>query len=391
MKPAPNIPNAPLRLLIIMPKWVGDVAMATPTLRLIRQALPGAFIGGLVRPGIDEVLAGSDVFDELHVERASGVMGPKFVAAKLRPRRYDTALLLTGSFSTALTARIAGIPRRIGYDRDSRGLLLTDKVRPLTLPNGKWKPISAVHYYYTLARRFLPLNKVSANLPEARVPAGRLIELATTPAEEHAADQLLARADVPPTSPMAILNPGANSEVKRWPTDRFAAVADYLASRHGLTVLVNGGPAERDLVATLAAACTHKPIQLTQLGGSLGSLKAITRRCRLMVTNDTGPRFIAAAFGVPVITLMGPTDHRWSTIETRSEGPEALILADPTLPDELVANDHQERCRMDRIELKDVIAAADKLLALRASTTIEAASEAAVVQSGRPSDRQGCS
>src|SRR5262245_57469670 len=116
----------PLRLLIVLPSWVGDVTMATPTLRTIRVTLPGVFIGGLCRPGIDQLLAGTSFFDELHVERASGVFGPKFVAAKLRPRRYDTALLLTNSFSTALTVRIAGIPRRIGYDRDARGLLLTD-------------------------------------------------------------------------------------------------------------------------------------------------------------------------------------------------------------------------------------------------------------------------
>ena len=97
----------PLRLLIVLPSWVGDAAMATPTLRRIRRELPGTFIGALARPGIDQLLAGSDFIDEYHVERASGVMGPKFVAAKLRPRRYDATILLTNSFSTALIVRIA--------------------------------------------------------------------------------------------------------------------------------------------------------------------------------------------------------------------------------------------------------------------------------------------
>ena len=88
-----------LRLLVVMPSWVGDAVMATPTLRLIRGAYPGIFMGGLVRPGIDELLLGAKFFDELHVARPMGVMGPKFGAAKVRPRRYDTALLLTNSFS----------------------------------------------------------------------------------------------------------------------------------------------------------------------------------------------------------------------------------------------------------------------------------------------------
>ena len=115
------MPAKPHRLLVVCPSWVGDAVMATPALRRVRAGMPGAFIGGLVRPGIDELLAGSDVFDEVHVERAAGVMGPKRAAAKVRPRRYDAALLLTNSFSTALITRLAGIPRRIGYARDSRG------------------------------------------------------------------------------------------------------------------------------------------------------------------------------------------------------------------------------------------------------------------------------
>src|ERR1043165_5228089 len=111
-----------------MPSWVGDAVMATPALRLIRAGPPGAFIGALVRPGIDQVLAGTNFFDEVHVEAAAGVMGPKHAAAKVRPRRYDTALLFTNSFSTALIVRVAGIPRRIGYARDARSLLLTDRL-----------------------------------------------------------------------------------------------------------------------------------------------------------------------------------------------------------------------------------------------------------------------
>ncbi len=141
----------PHRLLIVLPSWVGDAVMATPALRRIRAALPGAFVGALARPGIDQLLAGSGLFDEVHVERASGVLGPKFVAAKVRPRRYDTALLLTNSFSTALIARVAGIPRRIGYNRDARRLLLTDPLPPDRTPRGGFAIVPAVNAYWKLA------------------------------------------------------------------------------------------------------------------------------------------------------------------------------------------------------------------------------------------------
>src|SRR5687768_2461756 len=138
-----------------MPSWIGDAVMATPALRLIRSALPGAFIGALARPGIDQVLAGSTFFDELHVEHSTGVLGPKFIAAKLRPRRYESALLLTNSFSTALIARIAGIPRRVGYARDARSLLLTDRLHAPKRPDGRYAPIPAVTYYWRAACRLL--------------------------------------------------------------------------------------------------------------------------------------------------------------------------------------------------------------------------------------------
>src|SRR5690606_10042645 len=105
MPPAVKRTHRTLRLLVVCPSWVGDAVMATPALRLVRERMPGIYIGLLAKPGIDEVLAGLGTFDEVHVARGSGVMGPKFVAAKVRPRRYDTALLLTNSFSTALIAR----------------------------------------------------------------------------------------------------------------------------------------------------------------------------------------------------------------------------------------------------------------------------------------------
>jgi heptosyltransferase-2 len=364
------VPETPLRLLIVMPNWVGDVCMATPALRLIRDRYKGSFIGGLVRPGIDQLLAGADFFDELHVDRARGVMGPKLVANKLRPRRYDATLLLTNSFSTALIVRLAGIPRRIGYDRDARGLLLTDRIAPPKRPDGQWATIPAADYYLQAAWQGLLSNRGSPdsdsqsairNPQSAMAPKLPYMQLATTPAEENETDDLLARAGIAPGAPLALLNPGANDPAKRWPTDRFAALADHLAQNHGLTVLLNGSPAESDLIAQIAAAChVARPAQLPALGINLGSLKAIIRRSRVMVTNDTGPRFIATAFGIPVIALFGPTDHRWSTVPGRAA--QTILIADPTLPEDQSANDHPDRCRIDRIELATVTAACDDVL-----------------------------
>ncbi len=366
------LPHRPLRLLVVMPSWVGDAVMATPSVRAIRELLPGSFIGALVRPGIDELLAGTTLFDEMHVGRASGVMGPKKLAARVRPRRYDTALLLTNSFSTALITRLAGIPRRIGYERDGRGVLLTERLeakrrrdvepykRSATAPN-EWAPVPACEYYFELARHLLR----HAGLSPAPTAAPGPMELAATADDELGAAEILERAGIERERQhrqnLAILNPGGNDPDKRWPTDRFAQLADHLAQAHGMIVLVNGSPAERPIADEICAQCapTTRTVNLPALGIRLGTLKGIVRRCKLMVTNDTGPRHIAAAFGVPVVTLFGPTDKRWTTIPFKDE---IELDADPSLPEEEVANDHPQRCRVSNIALQDVVNAADTLL-----------------------------
>jgi heptosyltransferase-2 len=357
--------------------------MATPALRLVRDAYRGAFIGALCRPGINDLLAGSGLVDEFHVERVSGVMGPKFVAAKVRPRRYDTCLLLTNSFSTALTVRIAGISRRVGYDRDARGLLLT---HPLAVPKkgafGK-ALIPAVTYYWRAAESLLfslppggrageglagSQNAPDTSLATLDLPQGTLMELATTPGDESAASNVLARALPSGASgPFALLNPGGNNDAKRWPAEQFAAVADHLSRTHGFTILVNGSPGEAPLCRAIAeqTRVLHPSARvgvLPDAGITLGALKAVVKRSAIMVTNDTGPRHIAAAFGVPLVSLFGPTDHRWTLIPTRPGAPEEVVVADPTLPADQLANDHPERCRIDTISVEHVVRACGRVL-----------------------------
>jgi heptosyltransferase II len=233
--------------------------MATPALRIVREMLPGAFIGALCRPGVDELIEGSDLLDELHVGRAVGVMGPKRIAQKIRPRRYDAALLLTNSFSTALIARIAGVPRRFGYERDGRSFLLTDTITPArrrdTPPYdasqtdpGAWAPVPACDYYFALATRMLRAYALEPGEPGP-------MELPLNEAHRGAAVDLLGRAGLEPADAFAILNPGGNNPAKRWPTDRYAALADYLAEHHALRILVSGSPAEAELCDDVVARC----------------------------------------------------------------------------------------------------------------------------------------
>lgn len=356
----PTRGRQPLRLLVVCPSWVGDAVMATPALRLLRDRLPGAFIGALVRPGINEVLTGSGLVDEFHVARATGILGPKHVASKIRPRRYDTALLLTNSFSTALIARIAGVPRRIGYDRDGRGFLLTEGLAPKKRDDGRWAIVPAVAYYWRLACALL--GEDAAQAEQHTMPRTASLELGFDPDEARRCDRLLEEAGVEPGARFAVLVPGASKPEKRWPTERFAAVGDHLSRAHDLRVLVCGGPSEGALVDEVVQAGEAGPVGLAGGELSLGVLKALIARAALVVSNDTGPRHIAAALGVPCVALFGPTDHRWTTVPCKPGGPQRLVLADPALPEHESANDHPQRCRIDRIEVGLVIDAAEALL-----------------------------
>ncbi|GJM19940.1 MAG: ADP-heptose--LPS heptosyltransferase [Phycisphaeraceae bacterium] len=359
----------PTRILVVLPSWVGDAVMATPALRLLRDRLPGAFIGALCRPGLDALLAGTNLIDEFHTQQPAGVMTPKHAAAKVRGRKYDAALLLTNSFSTALTARLAFIPRRVGYDRDGRGVLLTERLRPPKNPDGSWTITPAVNYYEHAAQAFLgddppPLSTAPltrADRAPLILPDNAKLELACTEGDRARANATLASATVAPDQPFAILNPGGNNPAKRWPPERFSALADHLWQTHHLSALINGAPAEADLCRSIAAgaSCDPAPVVLSDHDHSLAGLKALCERARLMVTNDTGPRHIAAAFGVPLVSLFGPTDARWTTIPCARE---AVVLADPTLDPSESANDHPDRCAIEHITPERVQAAVEDVL-----------------------------
>src|SRR5436305_15346479 len=127
----------PQRILIVQPSWVGDAVMATPTLRAIRNLYPQAQISFLLRRYVKPVYAGMPWADKLITYRtgktkAKAGKGQFFeLAARLRARKFDLAILLPNSFKSALVCKMAGIDRIIGYERDGRGFLLSDKLLPV--------------------------------------------------------------------------------------------------------------------------------------------------------------------------------------------------------------------------------------------------------------------
>ncbi len=374
------MPTARERIVIIMPSWVGDVVMATPALRMLRDEKPNAEIHAILRPGLDQILDGAKLVNHLHRADSRGLFGPISLARSIRAVGpgsqpvFETALLLTNSFSTALGVRLAGIPRRVGYDRDSRGWLLTEQ---LTAPRDDtgWSLIPAVRYYHHAAAALLdpdcpPLTSIACtNLTHASLADAdsSQLELGITPSQQAEADELLTRAEI--VGPYAILNPGGNNPAKRWPAERFSALADELDRTHSLRVLINGSPGERALCEQIARDARTNPIALPALEPTLGSVKGIIRGAELMVTNDTGPRHIAAAFGVPLVTLFGPTDPRWTTIPVRTMSgglpSEVILIANAEIDPAATSNQDPEGSRIERISFESVGQAVARLLNAR--------------------------
>jgi heptosyltransferase-2 len=294
-----------MNLAVFLPNWIGDVVMATPALRALRQTFRNDRLIAVVRPYVAGVLDGCHWFDEVLLATAD-LSGVWQVARRLRQLKPALAVLLPNSIRSALTARLAGCRRRIGIVRDPvRRWLVTDALDPVRNEHGKITPSPAIDDYNRIAR------------VAGCSPPGNRMELFTTRNDEETADAVWRRAGFAANREVICLNPGAAfGSAKFWPVQYFIDLAERFVRRRGSQVLVLCGPAERDLARQIAGTVGHPSVIALSAEGmpppSLGLTKACVRRCDLLVTTDSGPRHFAAAFGRPVVTLFGPTHIAWT-------------------------------------------------------------------------------
>lgn len=298
------------RLLVALPNWVGDVVLATPVLAAIRAQVPHARITYLLRKYVREIIAGGGWHDEERFWPARGdgaLLAEWRLAAQLRDERHDAVLLLTNSFRSGLLAWLARIPRRVGYARDGRTWLLTDRLRPLKQA-GVFVPASVLPYYCKIAEHVgFPVTD-------------RRLRLGVTPEEDEAGRTLRRHYRFDDDRPYAIINPGAAfGAAKCWPAERFAALCDRIAFELDMKCVLVGAPGEAPLMRRIAEKATSPVLCCDQPGTTLGSLKPLIRDAALLVCNDTGPRHYGSAFGVPTLTIFGPTHQAWTDTDYADE------------------------------------------------------------------------
>lgn len=299
-----NMHDTGNKILIWLPSPMGDAVLCTPALRAIRQRFKDAEITFFANSTVNQILSPNRFNDTWLTQQNKS---PLAAAKILSARKFTHAVLFKNSFASALVCFLARIPSRIGYAREGRGFLLTQRLHPPKLSQIEFKPVSMIDYYLAIA------SWLGAETSD------RKLELPIDPQQ----DKKL-RAKLPQVAhakgPLVILVPGgAFGPSKCWPSERFTKTADWLISNYNATVVISvaSDPIEQKIATQICGKSTHKLINLAQTPLTLGELKALFAVADLVISNDTGPRHIAIALQRKLVTLFGPNDPAWT--DTRYE------------------------------------------------------------------------
>jgi heptosyltransferase-1 len=295
------------RLLIVRLGAMGDVIHGLPAVTALRAAFPDAMLGWLIEERWAELLctlptprsgprsAQRPLVDRIHTVNTRTWRRAPFSAATwervaaslsdLRAAQYETVVDLQGAVRSSLLARWSGAPVIYGAAQPRENLATMFYTRQV-ITRGEHIVEQNLSLAEAVAHRALKISEV---------------ELPHDDAADQECDRRLKAQDTPE---FALLNPGAGWRAKRWPAERYGEVARQLAE-NGVKALINFGPGEEDLARAVKIASGGAAETFT---GSITQLIALTRRARLFIGGDTGPMHMAAALGVPVVGIFGPTD-----------------------------------------------------------------------------------
>ena len=300
--------NNSKRILIRGVNWIGDAVLTLPAIQSIRRSFPDSHIALLVKPWVSGLFKENRDIDEiiLYDDCHRGISGRIRLSRELRKKKFDTAILLQNAFDAALITWLAGIPKRIGYKRDGRGLLLTDAVsiKPEILEQHQ------VHYYLDL------LNSAGIKTSVTE-PYISISETERTWARNH-----LSSCFSDSTTPLIGINPGAAyGSAKRWLPERFAELIIKIFTEINGRVIIFGNESETEIANEIITEINRLKIKLNMenyrshlliMSGKtdLRELASLISECDALITNDSGPMHMASALFVPVIAIFGSTSPK---------------------------------------------------------------------------------
>ena len=340
---------SPQKILIVRTDRIGDVLLSTPVIKALRESYPDAHIAMMIGPYTKDIVDGNPYLDEVIIYdkdvRHKSWKASRLFARNLKAKRFDLAIILHPTNRVHLVTFFAGIPRRVGYDY-KLGFLLTERIKH--------------------TKQFGRKHELEYNLDVVRalgiVPKDKHVYMPIKPESEKWVDETLAHYGVTSADKLLAVHPGASCISKIWPVERFAEAADRLREKYGFKVLIVGGPKDRETTHALAEAMYEPGFDL---GGrtSISELASLLKRCRLFISNDSGPVHIASAVGTPVISIFGRSQ---AGLSPRRWGP--LGLKDKFLHKEVGCMVcHAHNCKkgfkcLAKITVEDVLKAADEIL-----------------------------
>ena len=331
-------------LLIIKLRYIGDVLLATPTLRAIKAAWPDVRVTMMVNRGTEGVLSGNPDIDEILVLDKVSLAAQWRLIVQLRRRRFDTVIDLTDGDRSAFLSWVSGASVRIGFNDEHRRRRVCYSAIVPPQPGLRHR-----------------IERDLAALKSLGVPASeQQPKLWLTEEDEASADQLLDRLGIRRERALIILQPGARYWFKAWPAERFAELADRLASEYDCQVLIGGSKDEEALAQRIHEAATSRPVSIAGRT-TLKQFASIAKRAALFVGNDSGAMHIAAAMGTPMVALFGPSNPdewgpRGDRVQVLYKGLDCRACFHPT------CNRGEQNC-MKQLSVVAVYTAASQLLA----------------------------
>jgi heptosyltransferase-2 len=312
-----------MTIVAFAPNWLGDAVMALPALADLRRHFPQDRLLVAARPSVAslyDLVPGLAGLIPLATTRGLTAMvrAMQADARAIRGVGASTAILFPNSIRSAVTALLAGVPERWGYNRDMRRLLLTRGVGRAN------RPAHQVDIYRHLV----------SSLGVVTGPREPVLDLAEAQVDE--ARTWLAGLGWDPRRPLVGLAPGAAyGGAKRWPPERVAQVAAGLVRDHAATCVVVGSAADADTAARVvsgAVAIAGEPARahVIDVAGrtTLARLAGVLSACRAFVSNDSGAMHLAAALGTPLVALFGPTNEQ-ATGPVARPGSTASVMVGP--------------------------------------------------------------
>lgn len=337
------------RILIVRTDRIGDVLLSTPVIKVLRDEYPCAFIAVMVCAYAKDIVEGNPYLDEVIIYHKKGrhkswYRSLKF-AHNLKQKRFDLAIILHPTNRVHLITFFAGIPKRIGYNRKF-GFLLTDRIKHT-------KQLGERH---ELEYNLDLLKHLGIH------PTDKLPFMPIRPESERWVEQLFEKEGINKSDRLLAIHPGASCPSKTWPQERFSKVADRLVEKYGFKVLLIAGP--RDIVkASLVVKNMNQPVINLVGRTSVSQLASLLKRCRLFISNDSGPVHIASGVGTPVISIFGRNQRGLSPNRWRPLGKKDRVLHKEVGCIECLAhNCIRSFVCLKAITVEDVLNAADSIL-----------------------------